>query len=87
MKVTVVGKEYVCGTSKKTGQPFESVLAHVTYLKMGVQGVAVESIWLDPITCPLASVVIDGVYNVDRDNRGRLLAFEPAAPENLPENF
>ena len=78
MKVMVIGKEYVSGTSKKTGKPFEANLAHVSYKKMGVEGQAVEAIFLDPNTYPLNTIQVGKTYNVDRDGRGFLVSFDPA---------
>lgn len=78
MKVTVVGKEYVSGTSKKTGKPFEANVVHVTFKKMHCEGSSVDSIWLDPNTYPLSGIQVGKTYDVDRDQRGFLLSFELA---------
>ena len=77
MKVTVVGKEYVHGTSRKNGKPFEANVVHVSHKKMGVEGQAVDSIWLNVDEYPLPSIRVGGVYDVDRDSRGFLLSFDP----------
>ena len=82
MKVKVLGKEYVSGTSKKTGKDFAGTVVHVSHKKNGVDGLAVEAIWLDPVSYPLSSVVVGAEYEVDRDNRGYLLSFEPVDPKN-----
>ena len=78
MKVVVIGKEYVSGTSRKTGKPFEANVAHVAFKKMGVEGQTVDSIWLDPNTYPLNGIQIGKTYDVDRDSRGFLLSFDLA---------
>ena len=75
MKVTVVGKEYVSGVSKKTGKEFSANVAHVTHKKMGVEGCVVDSIWLDPDQYPLSGIAVGKTYNVDRDSRGFLVDF------------
>lgn len=75
MKVTVVGKEYVCGKSKKSGKDFAANVVHVTHKKMGVDGVAVDSIWLDPDQYPLSGLTVGKAYEVDRDSRGFLIDF------------
>ena len=46
MKVTVVGKEHVSGKSRKTGNPFDANVAHVTHKKNGCEGLTVDSISL-----------------------------------------
>ena len=33
MKATVIGKEYVKGVAKKTGNPFEANVVHITHKK------------------------------------------------------
>ena len=78
MIVKVIGKEYVAGTSRKTQKPFEANVVHVADKKMGVDGNAVDSIWLDPNTYPLSGIQVGKEYNVDRDARGFLLNFELA---------
>lgn len=77
MKVVVIGKEYVCGTSKKSGKEFSSNVVHVSHKKMGVTGQAVDSIWLDPVSYPLDSIEVGKAYEVDRDGRGFLIDFTP----------
>jgi len=75
MKVTVVGKEYVSGKSKKSGKELAANVAHVTHKKMGVDGVCVDSIWLDPDQYPLSGIAVGKTYEVDRDSRGFLIDF------------
>lgn len=76
MKVTVMGKEYVSGTSKRTGKDFAANVVHVTHKKNGVEGVAVDAIWLDPSTYPLFDIQVGKVYDLDRDGRGFIVGFE-----------
>jgi hypothetical protein len=75
MKVTVIGKEYVKGTSKKTNSPFEANVAHVTYKQDGVEGLTCESVWLDCDSHPLNAIQVGKVYNIDRNSRGRIVDF------------
>lgn len=77
MIVTVVGKERIAGTSRKTGKAFDSVVAHCVYPKNGVDGMSVDSLWLAPETYPLESIAVGGDYSVDRDSRGFLISFTP----------
>mgnify|MGYP000855905866 CR=1 FL=1 len=76
MKVTVTGKEYVSGTTKKTGKDFAANVVHVTHKKNGVEGYATDAIWLDPKSYPLADIQVGKVYDVDRDSRGFIVDFE-----------
>ena len=77
MKVCVIGKEHAEGTSKKTGNPFSNTVVHVSYKRNRVEGQAVEAIWLDAKTYPLDSIQVGKTYDVDRDNRGYVIDFEP----------
>lgn len=67
MKVTVIGKSHLSGTSKKTGKPYDSTIVHVFYKKNGVDGLAAEAIWLDE-TYSLATVEVGWVCDVDRNS-------------------
>lgn len=78
MKVTVLGKEFVSGTSKKTGKDFASNVVHIAYKKNRVDGQAVEAVWIDPVTYPLADIQVGKIYDLDRDSRGFLAGFELA---------
>lgn len=77
MKVTVIGKEFVSGTSKKSGKDFAANVVHIAHNKNGVTGQAVDTVWLDPVQYPLDSIAVGKVYEVDRDNRGFLIDFTP----------
>ena len=46
MKVVVLGKQNLKGTSRKTGKPFDSNVVHCSMEQMGVEGKAVQTIWL-----------------------------------------
>ena len=76
MKATVMGKEFVSGTSKKTGKDFAANVVHVAHKKNGVEGSAVDAIWLDPKSYPLTDIQIGKIYDVDRDSRGFIVGFE-----------
>ena len=78
MKCMVLGKEFVSGRSKKTGNDFASNVVHVSHKKNGVEGLVVESIWLDPASYPLPSICVGAEYDVDRDSRGYVLDFRLA---------
>jgi len=75
MKVNVVGKKFVSGTSKKTGKEFAANVAYVAHKKNGVEGMAVDTVWLDPVTYPLAGIQVGKTYDLDRDGRGFIIDF------------
>ena len=76
MKVVVLGKEYASGTSKKTGKPFAATIAHVSFKKNKVEGQAVDSVWLDPVSYPLEDIQVGKAYDLDRDFRGFVVGFD-----------
>lgn len=77
MKVNVIGKEFVSGTSRKTGKEFASNVVYVTYKKPTVNGLAVDTIWLNPESYPLDSIQVNKAYDIDRDSRGFIIGFDP----------
>lgn len=76
MKVKAIGKEYNSGNRKSDGGFYENTIVHVTSKRRGVEGTAVEKVYLDPREYPLASIYIGSNYNLDRDYRGNVEAFE-----------
>ena len=80
MKVTVVGKRHLAGKSRKTGNDFNNTVVYVTMKQNGVDGLSVDSLWLDAAEYPTATIDVGAVYDVDRDSRGYIIGFTPAAP-------
>lgn len=77
MKVVVLGKQNLKGTSRKTGKSFDSNVVHCSMEQTGVEGKAVQTIWLDPITYPLSTIRVGATYNAEYDSRGYLVGFSP----------
>lgn len=75
MKVLVQGKEKLKGTSKKTGQPFDATLVHVSYDKKGCEGVACDSIFVSTDICDFSDIIVGEVYHADYDSRGYMVGF------------
>jgi len=75
MKVNVLGKEYVSGTSKKNGKPFAANVVYISHKKNGVEGMCVDNVWLDPVGYPLDGIRVGSVYDLDRDSRGFVIDF------------
>ena len=78
MKAVVLGKEYASGTAKKTGKPFAATVVHVSFKKNKVEGQAVDSVWLDPVSYPVESILVGKTYDIDRDSRGFVVGFDLA---------
>lgn len=78
MKVMVMGKEHLKGTSRKTGKPFDNTVVYIQHKKNNVEGVYCGDVWLDAATFPVESVQVGKSYFLDRDDRGYVIAFDPA---------
>ena len=77
MKIKVIGKAHLKGTSKKTGNDYDFIQVHYNGKARGVEGLAALTINLDPKDYPFADVVVGGEYNVEFDNRGYIVEFLP----------
>ena len=75
MKAIVIGKEFVSGHSKKTNKDFASNVVYVTHKKNGVDGQAVDTVWLDPAGYPFKDIHVGKTYDIDRDSRGFVVDF------------
>lgn len=74
MKVTVLGKAHISGTSKKSGQPYNCSVVYFNAPARGVEGVRGESLWLDYKEYPTESIRVGGVYDFETYN-GSVLHF------------
>ena len=77
MKIKVIGKAHLNGTSKKTGKPYDFIRVYYNGPAFGVEGVAACTLSLDPQQCSYDRVAIGGEYNVEFDSRGYLVEFAP----------
>lgn len=77
MKIKVIGKQHMEGTSKKTGQPYNFNAIHYNAPARGVDGLAAKTVNLDPALYPFADVVVGSEYNLDFDERGYCIFFAP----------
>ena len=77
MKIAVIGKAHLEGTSKKTGKPYNFNQLHYIGKARGVEGDAALTLSLDPAMYPLDSIVVGNEYVVDFDQRGYVVSFVP----------
>lgn len=70
MKVNACGKAHLEGTSKRTGKPCNFNQVHHLSPARGMDGLAAQTLTLDPGLHPLDSIAVNGEYNVEFDNRG-----------------
>ncbi len=77
MKINVIGKAHLQGTSKRTGNPYNFIQVHYNGPVRNVVGLAAMTLSLDPSMVHFDSIVVPGDYNVEFDNRGYPVAFAP----------
>lgn len=77
MKIKVIGKQHMEGTSKKTGQPYNFNTIYFNAPAYKVEGLASKSINLDPSQYPFSDVIVGGEYNLEFDERGYCVSFLP----------
>lgn len=78
MKIKVVGKAHLQGTSKKTGNPYDFIQVHYLGRAPGVIGDAALTLNLDPNMHPYEKIAIPSDCIVDFDGRGFVVDFYPA---------
>lgn len=74
MKIKVIGKSHLEGTSRKTGRPYNFNQLHFTAPARGVEGVAAQVVSYDPAIFPLDRVEVGKSYELDLDLRGYVTA-------------
>lgn len=76
MKIRVIGKAHLSGTSKRTGKPYDFIQVHYNGPARDVVGLAALTVNLDPAMVSFNSIVVPGDYNVEFDQRGYPVTFE-----------
>ncbi len=77
MKIKVVGKAHLTGTSKKTGNPYDFIQVHYLGHARGVEGSAALTVSLDPSLYPFAQIPVPCEAVIEFDNRGYPVEFTP----------
>lgn len=79
MKIKVIGKAHLEGTSKKTGKPYNFNQVHYNGKALGVDGLAAKTLMLDPVSYPIVTIQVGADYNVEFDDRGYVVDFSPVS--------
>lgn len=79
MKIQVIGKAHLEGTSKKTGKPYNFNTVYYNGPDRGVEGLASLSLSLDPSMVPYNTIVVGDTYEVEFGPRGYIVSFAPVA--------
>ncbi len=79
MKIKVIGKQHMKGTSKKTGQPYDFVALHFNAPARGVEGIAAQTVNIDPALISFDRIAIGTEYDLETDLRGYVVSVEPVS--------
>lgn len=77
MKIKVIGKAHLKGTSKKSGNDYDFIQVHYNAPAFGVEGLAAQTLSLDPRQYDYFDVIVGGEYNAEFGPRGFLVEFTP----------
>lgn len=77
MRIKVYGKAHLEGVAKKTGNSYNFNQVHYLGKARGVEGLAAQTLALDPIDYPISRIEVNREYDVEFDNRGYVVAFDP----------
>lgn len=77
MKIKVYGKAHMEGTSKKTNRPYNLNQVHYLGKAPNVEGQSAETLFLDAKDYPIDTIVVGLEYNVEFNNRGYVVGFDP----------
>lgn len=78
MKIRVIGKAHLKGTSKRTGNAYDFIQIHYNGPAQGVVGDAALTVNLDPAKVNFDAITVPGDYIVEFNNRGYPVEFGPA---------
>jgi len=77
MKIKIVGKAHLVGTSKKTGKSYDFIQLHYLGKAMGVVGNAALTQALDPSMLDFDALPVPSEAIIEFDNRGYPVEFAP----------
>ena len=77
MKVVVIGKSHQDGTSKRTGNQYNFNTIYFNAPARGVDGLAAKNANIDGSFMRYEDIRVNSTYNLEFDERGFVLAFEP----------
>lgn len=76
MKIKVIGKAHLEGTSKRTGKDYNFNQIHYNAPARGVEGMAAQTLALDPVQYPIGTIFVGSTYDIEFDNRGNVVGMD-----------
>lgn len=77
MRIKVIGKTHMEGTSKKTDKPYNFNMVFFIGPAQNVEGERGQELMLDPVRYPIDSIHVGQDYEVDFGLRGVVMDFRP----------
>lgn len=77
IKIKVIGKKRLQGTSKKTGNPYNFIQIHHISPARGVEGMAARTFSLAPNFMLFDDTWVNGEYDVEFNQGGYVISFLP----------
>ena len=81
MRIKVIGKAHLEGTSKRTGKDYNFNQVHYNAPARGVDGIAAKTLSLDPAQVSYGSIIVGEDYTVEFDERGYPMCFDLITPK------
>lgn len=70
MKITVIGKARMQGTSKRTGNPYDFIQLHYNGPARNVVGLGAMTVNIDPSMVRYDAIIVPGDYIIEFDGKG-----------------
>lgn len=86
MRIKVIGKQHLQGTSKRTNNPYNFIQIHHVSPARGVEGLAARTFSLDPNLMLFDDIKVDAEYDVDFDQSGYVVSFLPVVSDGKYSN-
>ncbi len=80
MKIKVIGKAHLKGTSKRTGSDYDFIQLHYVGKDARVEGDAALTINMDPGMFPYDQIIPGGEYNIEYGPTGRGIGIVSCLP-------
>ena len=77
MKIQVIGKSHQEGKSQKSGRDYNFHTVYFNAPARGVEGLASKNANIDGAFVRYQDIAVGGMYNLEFDERGYVMAFEP----------
>lgn len=78
MKIEVIGKQHLNGTSRKTGKPYDFTVVHFNITQFGVEGLSACTLNIGNELIAYNDIHLGVEYIIEFDFHGRVVKVSPA---------